>query len=212
MTDIPRKWERKLHAEPALCPAEEGGGIWLQGAEIDAFNVSVSQHHRGALGFFSWSTLLLQASRASLGSTYLGTASTLTWMAPGGTVGETQTQSHCAFTARKEGMEPLLQNLALPFLAILCASAGGVAENWDFHPKHFRDIQSENVERKCVNKGIIHAMQLPPCLQSQGAKHWPICGAHVRAEHHREKWEDSPEKGDLLLVLHRAGMGRWEGS
>lgn len=127
-------------------------------------------------------------------------------------MGETQAQSHCAFTARKEGMEPLLQNLTLPFLAILCASAGGVAENWDCHPKHFRDIQSENVERKCVNKGIIHAMQLPPCLQSQGAKHWPICGAHVRAEHHREKWEDSPEKGDLLLVLHRAGMGRWEGS
>lgn len=175
MTDIPRKWERKLRAETALCSAEEGGGIWLQGAEIDAFNVSVSQHHRGALGFFIWSTLLLQASRASLGSTYLGTASTLTWMAPGGTVGETQTQSHCAFTARKEGMEPLLQNLTLPFLAILCASAGGVAENWDCHPKHFRDIQSENVEGKCVNKGIIHTMQLPPCLQSQGAHMWGTC-------------------------------------
>lgn len=53
MTDIPRKWERKLHAEPALCPEEEGGGIWLEGAGIDAFNVSVIQHRRGVLGFFS---------------------------------------------------------------------------------------------------------------------------------------------------------------
>lgn len=25
-------------------------------------------------------------------------------------------------------------------------------------------------------------------------------------------WENSPEKGDLLLVLHGTGMGRWEGS
>lgn len=199
MTDIPRKWERKLHAEPALCPAEEGGGIWLQGAEIDAFNVSVSQHHKGALGFFSWSTLLLQAS---LGPTYRGTASTLTWMAPGRTVEEAQTQSHCAFTAEEDRMEPLLKNLALPFLAILCAGAGLVAENWGCHPKHFRDIQFKSMERKCVNKGIIHAMQLPPCLQPQGAKHSPICGAHVRTEHHRIKWENSPEKGDPLLVLH----------
>lgn len=135
MTDIPRKWERKLHAEPALCPAEEGGGIWLQGAEIDAFNMSVSQHHGGALGIFSWSTILLQASRACLGATYLGTASTLTWMAPGKTVEEAQTQSRCTFTAKKEGMEPLLQNLALPFLVSLCAGAGGCGRELGLSPK-----------------------------------------------------------------------------
>lgn len=27
-----------------------------------------------------------------------------------------------------------------------------------------------------------------------------------------KNWENSPEKGDLLLVLHGDGMGRWEGS
>lgn len=27
-----------------------------------------------------------------------------------------------------------------------------------------------------------------------------------------KKWENSPEKGDLLLALHGTGMGRWEGS
>lgn len=51
----------KLHAEPALCPAQEGGGIWLQGAEIDAFNVSVILHRRGALEFFSWNIPFLEA-------------------------------------------------------------------------------------------------------------------------------------------------------
>lgn len=116
---------------------KEEGGIWLQGAEIDAFNVSVSQHHGGALGVFSWNTLLLQASRTSLGPTYLGTASILTCMAPGRTVEEAQTQRHCTFTAKKEGMELLLQNLTLPFLAILCVSAGGCGRELGLSPKAF---------------------------------------------------------------------------
>lgn len=137
-----------------------------------------------------------------------GTASILTWMAPGKTVEEAQTQSHCVFTTEKDRMEPLLPNLALPFLAILCASAGVVAENWGCHPEHFRDIPFKNVERKCVNKGIIHAMQLPPCLQPQGAKHSPICGAHVRTEHHRKNGKTALKRE--ICCLSYIEMG-WEG-
>ena len=98
MTDIPRKWERKLHAEPALCPAEEGGGIWLQGAEIDAFNVSVIQHTEVHLGFSAGalcSCRLPGPLHRPPGPIYPGTASALTWMAPGGVVEEARTRSHC---------------------------------------------------------------------------------------------------------------------
>lgn len=59
-------------------------------------------------------------------------------------------------------------------------------------------------------------MQPPPCLQPQEPQELSsvdMCGAYARTEHHRRKnWENSPEKGDLLLVLHGDGMGRWEGS
>lgn len=51
----------------------------------------------------------------------------------------------------------------------------------------------------------------PPCLQPHGAEVWHTCGAYGRTEHHRKKWENSPEKRDLLLELHGAGMGRESG-
>ena len=104
------------------------------------------------------------------------------------------------FTASKKGMEPPLQNLASPFPAILSAGAGGVADNWDCHPEHFRDIQFQGLGRKCVNKSIItHAIQLPPHLQPQGAELQHVCGAYDRTQCHSKKWENSPEKGDLQL-------------
>lgn len=38
-----------------------------------------------------------------------------------------------------------------------------------------------------------------------------ICGAYARTEHRGKKRENSFEKGELLLALHRVGMGRLEG-
>lgn len=86
-------------------------------------------------------------------------------------------------------MEPPLQNLALLIPAILPAGAGGTAENRDCHPGCFRDTQVWGPGRTCVNKGSTRAMQLPPCLQPQGAGLWHTRGAYDRAEHHRKKWK-----------------------
>lgn len=105
-----------------------------------------------------------------------GTASTLTWMAPGKTVEEAQTQSHCVFTTKKDRMEPLLPNLALPVLAILCASAGVVVENWGSHPEHFRDIPFKNWRGSVLIRVSSMPCSCPPACSPRGPNTRPYVG------------------------------------
>lgn len=130
-------------------------------------------------------------------------------MAPGGAAEEAQTWTHHV-CSQLVGREWSL--LCKTWLCPSLQSSLLVQEGWQETGTVTQSTSLSGPERKCVNKAITHAIQLPPCLQPQGAELWHICEAYDSTEHHREKWENNPEKGNLLLMLHGAWMGRWEGS
>lgn len=117
-----------------------------------------------------------------LGSGYLGTASALAWMAPGGAAEEARTQTHhmCSQLTRREW-----SHLCKTWLCPSLQSSLLVQEGWQRTGTVTQSTSVLGPGMKYVNTAAA------PLPVAPGGEIWHICGVYDRTEHHRKKWGNS---------------------